>query len=104
MCNVDVPTVGIILGIGYSGGAIPLAAAISSWPSAMPSLTPFSRRAWRTLLRYNLSWQECAKLVGVSSYDLYAQGNIDGIIDYVQGRRRAAGEAPSVHRYRRRIH
>ena len=23
MCNVDVPTVGIILGIGYSGGAIP---------------------------------------------------------------------------------
>ena len=35
--------------------------------------------------KYNLSWQECAKLVGVSSYDLYAQGNIDGIIDYVPG-------------------
>ena len=35
--------------------------------------------------RYNLSWQECAKSVGVSSFELYKQGNIDGIVDYDPG-------------------
>ena len=35
--------------------------------------------------RYNLSWQECAKFVGVSAYELYKQGNIDGIVDFDPG-------------------
>ena len=32
--------------------------------------------------RLNLSWQECAKYVGVSAPELHAQGNIDAIVDY----------------------
>ena len=32
--------------------------------------------------RLNLSWQECAKYVGLSPYELYTQGNIDGVVDY----------------------
>ncbi|MBF0238857.1 MAG: ATP-grasp domain-containing protein, partial [SAR324 cluster bacterium] len=31
---------------------------------------------------YNLSWQECAKYVGISSYELFAGGYLDGIINY----------------------
>lgn len=86
MCNVDVPTVGIILGIGYSGGAIPLAASnliLAVRDAVFNTIQP--KGLANIARKYNLSWQECAKLVGVSSYDLYAQGNIDGIIDYVPG-------------------
>ena len=32
--------------------------------------------------RLNLSWQECAQYVGLSAYELYGQGNIDGVVDY----------------------
>ena len=32
--------------------------------------------------KYNLSWQECAQAVGVSPFELYDRGYIDGIIDY----------------------
>ena len=35
--------------------------------------------------RLNLSWQECAKQVGLSPFELMNQGNIDGIIDFVPG-------------------
>ena len=35
--------------------------------------------------RLNLSWQECAKHVGLSPCELHAQGNIDGVIDYSPG-------------------
>ena len=81
--NVDVPNVGIIYGLGYSGGAIPLAAsnmilAVTDGVFATiqpPGLASIARRL-------NLSWQECAKYVGLSPFELYAQGNIDGVIDY----------------------
>ena len=86
MCNVDVPTVGIIFGLGYSGGAIPLAASnmiLSVRDGVFNTIQP---KALANIARkYNLSWQECAKQVGVSAYELYDQGNIDGIIDYVPG-------------------
>ncbi len=86
MCNVDVPNIGLILGLGYSGGAIPLAASnlILSVRDGVfntiqpPGLASIARK-------YNLSWQECAKQVGVSAYELYMQGNVDGIIDFVPG-------------------
>ena len=81
--NLDVPNVGVIYGLGYSGGAIPLAASnmILSVADGVfstiqpPSLANIARRL-------NLSWQECAKYVGLSPFELYAQGNIDGVIDY----------------------
>ena len=83
MSNLDVPTVGLIYGLGYSGGAIPLAASnmILALRDAVfstiqpPGLANIARRL-------NLSWQECAQYVGVSPFELHAQGNIDGIVDY----------------------
>ena len=86
LCNVDVPTLGIIIGQGYSGGAIPLAASnllLSVRTGVFNTIHPKSLA--NLVRRYNLSWQECAKFVGVSSYELYRQGNIDGIIDYDPG-------------------
>ena len=86
MSNVDVPNVGIIFGLGYSGGAIPLAASniiLSVRDGVFSTIQPKSLAS--IARRLNLSWQECAKHVGVSPYELMQQGNIDGIIDYVPG-------------------
>lgn len=98
LCNVDVPTIGIVIGQGYSGGAIPLAAAnilLSLRTGVFNTIHP---KGLASLVRkYNLSWQECAKSVGVSSYELYKQGNIDGIIDY------DPGEEDKIHNLRNAI-
>ena len=86
MSNVDVPNVGIIFGLGYSGGAIPLAASniiLSVRDGVFSTIQPKSLAS--IARRLNLSWQECAKHVGVSPYELMQQGNIDGIIDYSPG-------------------
>ncbi len=86
MCNVDVPNVGIIFGLGYSGGAIPLAASnliLSVRDGVFSTIQP--KGLANIARRLNLSWQECAKYVGLSPFELYAQGNIDGIIDYAPG-------------------
>ena len=86
LCNVDVPTMGIIIGQGYSGGAIPLAAGNLLFSLRTGVFNTIHPRGLANLVRrYNLSWQECAKSVGVSSYELHKQGNIDGIIDYDPG-------------------
>ncbi len=86
MAIVPAPTVGIILGNGYSGGAIPLATTnilLSVKDGVFNTIQP---RGLASIARkYNLSWQECAKYVGVSSYELYKQGYLDGVIDYVPG-------------------
>ena len=83
MSMLDIPTVGVILGNGYSGGAIPLATTnilLSVKDGVFNTIQP---RGLASIARkYNLSWQECAKYVGVSAYELYKQGYIDGIIDY----------------------
>ncbi len=86
MSDVDVPNIGIIFGIGYSGGAIPLAASnmiLSVRNGLFSTIQP--RGLASIARRLNLSWQECAKHVGLSPYELLRQGNIDGIIDYVPG-------------------
>jgi len=86
LCNVDVPTLGIIVGQGYSGGAIPLAASNLLFSLRTGVFNTIHPKSLSNLVRrYNLSWQECAKFVGVSSYELYKQGNIDGIIDFDPG-------------------
>jgi acetyl/propionyl-CoA carboxylase alpha subunit/acetyl-CoA carboxylase carboxyltransferase component len=83
MSNMDVPTIGIVLGLGYSGGAIPLATCnllLSVRDGVFNTIQP---KGLASIARkYDLSWQECAKLVGVSAYELCQQGNIDGVIDY----------------------
>ncbi|HEY5647461.1 MAG TPA: carboxyl transferase domain-containing protein, partial [Pseudomonadales bacterium] len=81
--NVDVPNVGIVYGLGYSGGAIPLAASnmiLALRDSVFSTIQPKSLAS--IARRLNLSWQECAKYVGLGAYELYRQGNIDGVIDY----------------------
>ena len=86
MSNVDVPNVGIVFGLGYSGGAIPLAASnmiLSVRDGVFSTIQP--KGLANIARRLNLSWQECAKYVGLSPFELYAQGNIDGVIDYAPG-------------------
>ncbi|HEX7035920.1 MAG TPA: biotin carboxylase N-terminal domain-containing protein [Pseudomonadales bacterium] len=86
MSNVDVPNVGIVFGLGYSGGAIPLAASnmiLSVRDGVFSTIQP--RGLASIARRLNLSWQECAKYVGLSPFELYVQGNIDGVIDYAPG-------------------
>ncbi len=83
MANNDVPTIGIIWGAGYSGGAIPLAATnilLSVRDGIFNTIQPQGLAS--IARKYNLSWQECAKYVGVSAFELRAAGIIDGIIDY----------------------
>jgi acetyl/propionyl-CoA carboxylase alpha subunit/acetyl-CoA carboxylase alpha subunit len=81
--NVDVPSVGVVYGLGYSGGAIPLAASnmiLAVRDGVFSTIQPKGLAS--IARRLNLSWQECAKYVGLSPYELYEQGNIDGVIDY----------------------
>ncbi len=88
MAQIDVPCVGIILGNGYSGGAIPLATVnilLAVRDGVFNTIQPPGLAS--IARKYDLSWQECAKFVGVSAYELYEQGYIDGIIDYVPGER-----------------
>ncbi len=99
MCNVDVPNIGLILGLGYSGGAIPLAASnliLSVRDGVFNTIQPQGLAS--IARKYNLSWQECAKHVGVSADELYMQGNLDGIIDYVPGE-----SGPHLDNFRRAI-
>ena len=81
--NLDVPNLGVIYGLGYSGGAIPLAASnmiLSVADGVFSTIQP--RSLANIARRLNLSWQECAKYVGLSPFELYMQGSIDGVIDY----------------------
>ncbi len=86
MAQLHVPTVGIVLGNGYSGGAIPLATTnvlLSVRDGVFNTIQP--RGLANIVRRYDLSWEECAKAVGVSAYELYEQGYLDGVIDFVPG-------------------
>lgn len=83
MANGDVPTIGIIWGAGYSGGAIPLATTnilLSVHDGIFNTIQPQGLAS--IARKYNLSWQECAKYVGVSAFELRDAGIIDGIVDY----------------------
>ena len=83
MAQLHVPTVGVIYGNGYSGGAIPLATTnvlLSVVDGVFNTIQP--KGLANIARKYNLSWQECAKAVGVSAYELYDQGYLDGVIEY----------------------
>src|SRR6187397_39834 len=84
--QLHVPTVGIVLGNGYSGGAIPLATAnllLSVRDGVFNTIQP--RGLAGIARKYDLSWQESARYVGVSSYELFEAGVLDGVIDFVPG-------------------
>ena len=86
MSNTDVPNLGIVYGLGYSGGAIPLAASnliLSVRDGVFSTIQPKGLAS--IARRLNLSWQQCAKQVGLSPFELKRQGNIDAVIDYTPG-------------------
>ena len=86
MSNTDVPNLGIVYGLGYSGGAIPLAASnliLSVRDGVFSTIQPKGLAS--IARRLNLSWQQCAKQVGLSPVELKRQGNIDAVIDYAPG-------------------
>ena len=86
MSNTDVPNLGIVYGLGYSGGAIPLAASnliMSVRDGVFSTIQPKGLAS--IARRLNLSWQQCAKQVGLSPFELKRQGNIDAVIDYAPG-------------------
>lgn len=83
MAQLHVPTVGIIFGNGYSGGAIPLATTnilLSVTDGVFNTIQPPGLAS--IARKFSLSWQECAKAVGVSAYELHEAGYLDGVIDY----------------------
>ena len=83
MAAAKVPTIGIIYGLGYSGGAIPLATTnllLAVRRAAFNTIQP--KGLANIAQQYNLSWQESARYVGISPYELYQSGVIDGVIDW----------------------
>ncbi len=83
MANLKVATVGIIYGLGYSGGAIPLATTNLLLAVRNGVFNTIQPKGLANIARqYNLSWQESARYVGVSPSELYNNGAIDGVIDW----------------------
>jgi len=83
MCNLQVATVGIVYGLGYSGGAIPLAATNVLLCVRSAVFNTIQPKGLASIARkFNLSWQECARYVGLSSYELLTKGVVDGVVDY----------------------
>ena len=83
MAQITVPTVGVVVGAGYSGGAIPFAATnmlFSVRDGLFNTIQPPGLAA--IAKRFNLSWQQCAKTIGISAYELLEQDIFDGVIDY----------------------
>ncbi|HUJ75416.1 MAG TPA: carboxyl transferase domain-containing protein, partial [bacterium] len=83
VARLPVPTVSVVLGNGYSGGAIPLAATnvlLSVRDGVFNTIHPTGLA--EIAYNYNLSWQECAKYIGVSAFELCQAGYLDGIINY----------------------
>ncbi|MAM88074.1 MAG: carbamoyl-phosphate synthase large subunit [unclassified Hahellaceae] len=83
MAQLPVPTVGIILGTAYSGGAIPLAATnvlLSVRDGLFSTIQPQGLAS--IARKQKLAWQQCAQRVGVSACETACKGWIDGIVDY----------------------
>jgi acetyl-CoA carboxylase alpha subunit len=84
--QLGTPTVGVILGAGYSGGAIPLATVnllLCVRDGVFNTIQP--RGLANIARKYDLSWQACAHYVGVSSYELCDQGIVDAVVDFAPG-------------------
>ncbi|MBK8971999.1 MAG: ATP-grasp domain-containing protein [Hahellaceae bacterium] len=83
MAQLPVPTLGIIVGTAYSGGAIPLAATnllLSVKDGVFSTIQPQGLAS--IARKQKLAWQQCAQIVGVAACETVRQGWLDGIIDY----------------------
>ncbi|MCP5326219.1 MAG: ATP-grasp domain-containing protein [Oceanospirillaceae bacterium] len=83
MMALPVPSLAVIVGCGYSGGAIPLAAANLLFATRGSVFSTIQPEGLASIARkQHLSWQACAKIVGISAPELFAAGLIDGVIDF----------------------
>ncbi|MBC6428086.1 MAG: ATP-grasp domain-containing protein [Cellvibrionales bacterium] len=83
MSRAAVPTIGIIYGLGYSGGAIPLAATNVLLATNSAVFNTIQPKGLASIAQqYNLSWQESARYVGLSPCELFAKGAVDGVLDW----------------------
>ncbi|PIE43956.1 MAG: carbamoyl-phosphate synthase large subunit [Gammaproteobacteria bacterium] len=83
IADVTVPVVGVVLGMGYSGGAIPLATGnvlLSVKDALFNTIQPKGLAA--IARKQRLSWFACAQKVGVSAAELCRDGIIDAVVDY----------------------
>ncbi|MCP5207166.1 MAG: ATP-grasp domain-containing protein [Hahellaceae bacterium] len=83
MTDLSVPVIGVVLGVGYSGGAIPLAAGNALLAARDALFSTIQPKGLAAISRkQRLSWQACAQHVGVSAAELVIEGVVDGIVDY----------------------
>ncbi|OED39636.1 hypothetical protein AB833_14665 [Chromatiales bacterium (ex Bugula neritina AB1)] len=83
MANINTPTLGLIYGLGFSGGAIPLATTNLIFAVRNAVFNTIQPKGLANIARqYNLSWQESARYVGVSPFELYSRGAVDGVLDW----------------------
>ncbi len=81
--SLDVPSIGVIYGKGYSGGAIPLASTNVLFALKDAVFSTIQPQGLAAIARKErLSWQECAQKVGISAVELVFDGVLDGVIDY----------------------
>ncbi|PID43239.1 MAG: carbamoyl-phosphate synthase large subunit [Gammaproteobacteria bacterium] len=83
IADLTVPVVGVVLGVGYSGGAIPLASGnvlLSVKDALFNTIQPRGLAA--IARKQRLSWFACAQKVGVSAAELCREGVIDSVVDY----------------------
>jgi len=80
--QLPIPSLAIVWGKAYSGGAIPLAATqrlLIVKDGLFNTIQPQGLAA--IARRQSLSWQKCAQLVGLSAHELACDGVVDGVID-----------------------
>lgn len=80
--QLPIPSLAIVWGKAYSGGAIPLAATqrlLIVKDGLFNTIQPQGLAA--IARRQSLSWQKCAQLVGLSAHELASDGVVDGVID-----------------------
>ena len=83
MGSLQVPSIGIIYGLGYSGGAIPFATANINFALRGSAFSTIQPKGLSSIARrYNLSWERCAQIVGISASQLWEDDIVDGVIDY----------------------
>jgi len=81
--KLSVPSIGVIVGKAYSGGAIPLASTnvlLALKDAVFNTIQPQGLAA--IARKEKLSWQECAQRIGISAIELAQEGVVDGVINY----------------------
>lgn len=81
--SLKVPTIGIIWGKAYSGGAIPFASTNRLFMVEDALFNTIQPQGLAAIARrQKLSWQACAQIVGLSAYELAAENIVDGVLKF----------------------